>query len=484
MVASLSLLPSLAERYTVLLDLARTLTSTLAPAALCPEVHAHVGRVLPTSAFAIALADPADGMREVFRAGAAGGAAALTDTELEHLRAGDFVLRAGGPGTPALLAAPLLRQERLLGWLAAERKEGPSFEAADAHFLLAVGGLASVAVDNARLFAEARRRGEEAEQLQSIARDLNASLEILEVAERIAARAREIGRGSILVWLREGAAARAIARAGETDVAMLEERPLPPLVLERIGAVAAAADPARHGVPADVAETAPVGELDDALLAGLGRVVIPLTLGTRLIGFLGVEAPVGQAPTPDQIRMLRRMAPHAASALENARLHAEVLRLSLTDPLVQLPNRRQLDIFLEKEFEAARRGRPLCFVLYDLDRFKQYNDAHGHRAGDIALIRFADILRAETRAMNLAARYGGEEFATVLAGTNRLGGLAHAERVRRRIQAEFKGELSISAGVAEFTSAMNTAIELVVEADRALYRAKMDGRNRVYVAES
>src|SRR5690606_9331337 len=157
--------------------------------------------------------------------------------------------------------------------------------------------------------------------------------------------------------------------------------------------------------------------------------------------------------------------------------------LSLTDPLVQLPNRRQLDLFLEKEFAAAERGRPLCFVLYDLDRFKQYNDTQGHRAGDVALIRFASVLRTETRAMNLAARYGGEEFATVLSGTDLAGGRAHAERVRQRCAETFGGEITVSAGVAEYVREMRTPIDLVVAADRALYRAKVGRRNRVCVAE-
>ncbi len=144
---------------------------------------------------------------------------------------------------------------------------------------------------------------------------------------------------------------------------------------------------------------------------------------------------------------------------------------------------RQLDFFLEKEFAAAQRGRPLCFALFDLDHFKEFNDAWGHQAGDQALIRFAGVLRTETRAMNLAARYGGEEFASVLSETSRVGAHAYAQRVRRRMGLELNGALTVSAGVAVYSETMTDAADLVAAADRALYRAKMEGRNRVCLAD-
>jgi len=169
--------------------------------------------------------------------------------------------------------------------------------------------------------------------------------------------------------------------------------------------------------------------------------------------------------------------------VQNALLHEEVRRLSLTDPLVDLPNRRQLDFFLEKEFAAAQRGRPLCFAIFDLDHFKEFNDAWGHQAGDQALIRFAGVLRTETRAMNLAARYGGEEFAAVLSDTSRAGAHAYAQRVRRRMAVELNGALTVSGGVAVYTEAVKDPAELVAAADRALYRAKLEGRNRVAMAD-
>ena len=482
MTSSLDLYSSVTERYNVLLDLARTLTSTLVPSALYEALHQHVVRVLPMNAFTVAVVNRAGEARTVFQAGEGNGAPLLGAVEMEHLRAGDFVLR-GAPGdATALLAAPMTCEGRLIGYLAAQRRDARPFDATDANFLLAVGQLAAVAVENARLFAEVRRRGEEAERLEAIARDLSGSLELSEVVERAANRAFDVVSKPVVVWLLEGARIRAVARAGGAMIRLGEERLLPPASIARLKAEALS----QPSIPANSAPHAEIPMGADGLAAGArdhGRILVPLTLGPRLIGLFAVGPWSDEPPDPDRIALLHRMAPHASAAIENARLHDEVRRLSLTDPLVQLPNRRQLDLFLEKEFAAAERGRPLCFVLYDLDRFKEYNDTHGHRAGDVALIRFASVLRAETRAMNLAARYGGEEFATVLSGTDLAGGRAHAERVRERCAETFGGEMTVSAGVAEYVREMRTPIDLVVAADRALYRAKVGGRNRVCVAE-
>src|SRR5690606_26608202 len=147
--SSLDLYPSVTERYNVLLDLARTLTSTLVPSALYAALHQHVARVLPTNAFSVAVVNRAGEARTVFHAGEGAGAPPLGGVELEHLREGDFVLRGAAGDASALLAAPLTREGRLIGYLAAQRREARPFDATDANFLLAVGQLAAVAVDNA-----------------------------------------------------------------------------------------------------------------------------------------------------------------------------------------------------------------------------------------------------------------------------------------------------------------------------------------------
>jgi len=159
----------------------------------------------------------------------------------------------------------------------------------------------------------------------------------------------------------------------------------------------------------------------------------------------------------------------------------EVEDLAFTDILTGLPNRRHARVFLENEFAAAERGRALSLVLFDLDAFKDYNDRHGHQAGDEALRAFAEILSRQTRKMDLSARFGGEEFLSILASSDSEGAMIFADRVRSALKDRGLGEksLTVSGGVASYHPSMRSPDELLAAADHALYRAKRDGRNRV-----
>ena len=164
--------------------------------------------------------------------------------------------------------------------------------------------------------------------------------------------------------------------------------------------------------------------------------------------------------------------------LHQERARAE--RLALQDELTDVPNRRLAELFLEKEFAAAQRGRELAVVLFDIDRFKDYNDEHGHMIGDDALRAFVGVLTGRTRRMDLSARYGGEEFITILSGATVEPGLRFAESIRLAIsEIADLPPFTVSAGVAQYNNEMDTSRDLVAAADSALYRAKGDGRDRV-----
>jgi len=143
------------------------------------------------------------------------------------------------------------------------------------------------------------------------------------------------------------------------------------------------------------------------------------------------------------------------------------------------------------EQEIARTGRfstPLSLVLFDLDRFKRVNDNCGHQVGDLVLRSTADTVRMRIRGTDLAARIGGEEFAILLPGTDAAGALTFAENLRVDLRREVAVEgvrwpTTASFGVAEFRKGM-TGETLVGAADRALYQAKAEGRNRVCTAEA
>jgi diguanylate cyclase (GGDEF)-like protein len=201
---------------------------------------------------------------------------------------------------------------------------------------------------------------------------------------------------------------------------------------------------------------------------------VPLRYRDEILGALSC---IGRYPfSPEDVELLGALGDQAAVAIENARLFRQVHQLSLTDPLTGLPNRRQLDRDLAREFAAAVRGRLLVAVMFDLNGFKEFNDEHGHLAGDDALRLFASVLAVETRAANMAARYGGDEFIALLTDAEEEGARTFIERVRSRFpgpDAEPRQRgLTVAAGIAFFHGGMNRPADLVAAADAALYLDK------------
>jgi diguanylate cyclase (GGDEF)-like protein len=158
----------------------------------------------------------------------------------------------------------------------------------------------------------------------------------------------------------------------------------------------------------------------------------------------------------------------------------QLSRLSTTDPLTGLRNRRYVDEILNVEVLRARRYQsPLTLLMADLDHFKRVNDDHGHQAGDAVLRGVAEVLRSSLRATDVGGRYGGEEFIVIMAQNSLDGATQFAERWRQTVEAarfsipDGRGvEVTISIGVAGYHDREQTASDLIAEADTALYAAK------------
>lgn len=203
-----------------------------------------------------------------------------------------------------------------------------------------------------------------------------------------------------------------------------------------------------------------------------------LTVGREELGRLILTGP---AFDEEQRMTAASLAAHAAIALENARLHLLVERQALVDELTGLANRRRSEEALATEIARAERfGTPLSLVLADLDDFKAVNDVHGHPAGDEVLRRFTAVLRAMSRETDLAGRWGGEEFLLLLPGSDVDGGAQLAERMRRGLAGIGSPPVTCSFGVAQYKAGEGPET-LFAAADRALYRAKRLGKNRVEV---
>ena len=173
------------------------------------------------------------------------------------------------------------------------------------------------------------------------------------------------------------------------------------------------------------------------------------------------------------VEALALLAAEAAVAMERADRFTTVASLAASDPLTGLPNRRRWDEEAARMVARAERtGEPLTIALMDLDRFKAYNDAHGHQAGDRLLKEAAAAWREQLRAGDLLARWGGEEFAVVLPGASAEDSVPVLERLRNATPSV----QTASVGVAPFVPGATLAV-LVEQADQALYRAKSNGRD-------
>ncbi len=183
-------------------------------------------------------------------------------------------------------------------------------------------------------------------------------------------------------------------------------------------------------------------------------------------------------PSPRLERLMGLIAAEAGVAIERAALLDRLERMAHTDDLTGLINRRAWDLELEREVARARRdGAPLAVAMLDLDRFKEYNDRHGHQAGDRVLREAASAWRAVLRETDLLARYGGEEFAVALPGCD----ADRAGLLVNRLREVTPAGQSCSAGLACWDGS-ESAEQLLGRADTALYDAKHTGRDRIVVA--
>jgi diguanylate cyclase (GGDEF)-like protein len=218
---------------------------------------------------------------------------------------------------------------------------------------------------------------------------------------------------------------------------------------------------------------------------------IPVRHRDRLICVLNLaDKQDGSCFTEADLHLVQSFAAQAVLLIEFCDVmerNGQLEKLSVTDPLTGLFNRRFLETRLEEErSRSQRQDKPFSLIFADLDNFKIYNDVCGHLAGDKALRKVASAMRRTARDMDVVVRYGGEEFCLILPATSKKEAFFSAERLRQTIEAEiFPGEtnlplgrLTISLGIASFPDDGNTIHDLLAAADLALYRAKEQGRNR------
>jgi diguanylate cyclase (GGDEF)-like protein len=400
-------------------------------------------------------------------------------------------------GAAHLLMLPLYHGEAVFGLIEVMRAPGrPPFNDADLQLAQSLAAQAAVAFDNAQLHTAVQENLRELNALLTANEALLSTLELEPLLQNILGAALEAvpaaQRGTVILLDESQTQLQIRAAQGYADPQVLglsfgidqgfagrALRANQPLLINEVGS-----DDDPPWEPA-AAETIANRSFILAPLGHKGTAVVPY-------GVLSLEAAHAQAFTAADLRVLVAFANTAAFAIDNARLHAEVQRLAVTDSLTGLANPRAFEQALLIEFHrASRYGYNLSLVIMDIDSFKHYNDAYGHPAGNERLKGIAHILRANVRDPDLPVRYGGEEFALLLPHTVKAGALALAERIRQAAEAAapkrdpLGGPLSgysLSLGVASFPADARTAEELLVAADQAELLAKRGGKNRVVAA--
>ena len=222
---------------------------------------------------------------------------------------------------------------------------------------------------------------------------------------------------------------------------------------------------------------------------------LPLVTQGETIGLLHVsfaQEALTEAPLDQRDEELEAIATAISLALGNLALREKLKAQSVRDGLTGLYNRRFLEESLPREIERCRRRNlPLTVVMADLDHFKNLNDTWGHAAGDLAIQTFAEAARRNFRSEDLLCRYGGEEFCFVLPectpedARNRAEALITTQRESIvRFGRDAIGPITISIGLATFPDQAADGSSLVRLADAALYRAKLEGRDRLVVHDS
>jgi diguanylate cyclase (GGDEF)-like protein len=384
------------------------------------------------------------------------------------------------------LGVPMLDQETLLGVIYVESAGKDELREDDLQTLQTLANQVATAIQKARLYARTQEHLQVMTTLQSISYTVASSLELDKILQNVIRLLKEsFGYTYLGIYVLEGDVLYLGAHLGYPEDMLIPEIPISGGVIGRT---------ARGKETQFLRDVSADPDFLRASYEVKSELAVPLIKEDKVLGVLNVESDREGLLGENDIRLLKALSGSIAIAIDNARLHAEVKRIAMTDAVSGLANRRAFDEVLEAEItRASRYHHPLSLIILDLDSFKEYNDRWGHPAGDVRLREMADLLRLNVRDPDVAARYGGEEFAIILPSTSKTGAIKLAERLRQSAEESAPSPknmghpipgYTISLGVATFPDDASSLEELLLMADNAELTAKRLGKNRVYAANS
>ena len=488
------------KEFELLTQIGQAISSRLDQNEILRTLHQELGRIFDTTDFYIAFLDN-DDIR--FELEVEGGQTCAKRSRKIGNALTEYIIRTGQPllirsdlektkerlgvtfipPRPAkcFCGVPILLGGKPAGVMAAMNVDREYvFEQRDLEMMQTAAGQVSVAVENARLFAEEQRRARQFAFLNNISKTAISSEDSEQMLAEIVGHIQRnfqfdhIGIGILDYFTKD---IEIKAEAGATTQALGKRIPLGVGILGRV---------ARTGERALVQTSS--GENLQGVLPGSRAVLcIPINYGESLLGVLNVESQQDDAFTPQDVLVMNTLADLLATALHNSIVFKQLQQQSITDGLTGIKTRRFFFEALNSELKrASRSGRPFSVVLMDLDKLKHVNDTKGHLEGDLVLARVGRLLEQKCRQSNVVARYGGDEFVILMPETGVEQAQALAERLRLWIDGDAtlqEHHITGSFGVATFPVHGFTTEDIIHVADAGMYVSKRAGGDLVSTVE-
>src|SRR5271165_7125737 len=488
------------KEYELLTDIGKAISSRLDQDEILRTIQGELGQIFDTSHFYIAFQESEQirfelevrenrvllkrsrELRNAFTEFVIrNGEPLLIRCDLENTRKGLGITHVPQRPAKCLIAAPIFLGNKACGIMVAMNPDREFvFEQRDLDVLVTAAGQVSVAVENARLFADEQRRSRQLAFLNNVSRTAISSDDPVHMLGEIADEIQKnfsfdhIGIGLLDYGTKE---IEIKAEAGVTAHATGRRIPLGQGILGRV---------ARSGERALVQNALP-GNLTGVLPDSRAVLCIPVTYGESLLGVLNVESRNENAFSPQDVLILNTLADLLATALHNAFVFQKLQQQSITDGLTGIKTRRFFWEALSAEWKrASRSGRPFSVVLIDLDKFKEVNDTMGHFEGDLVLARVGRLLEQKSRQSNVVARYGGDEFIILMPETGAEQAQVLAERLRQWMLSDpmlSEHHITGSFGVASFPMHGFSIEDVIRVADAGMYVSKRSGGNMVSTAQ-